>query len=120
MSQSDKKISLGEATTQTAAWRSSHPGACKAFLIPIQDLQGLLSEIQSQGSNAYARAYLAMDGSEEKLVFVGTEEVPDGKGGTYYKDLLPASTDTVEDDGNSIWDFTRPCPPYCDPNSALG
>ncbi|NND64287.1 MAG: hypothetical protein HKN48_13950, partial [Flavobacteriaceae bacterium] len=109
MSQADKKITLPQAIAQTTAWRSSHPNACKAFLIPIQDLQGLLAEIQGQGSGAQARAYLAMDGNEEKLVFVGTEEVPDGKGGTYYKDLLPNDGDG-DGNGNSIWDFTRPCP----------
>ncbi len=119
MSQEDKKITLPEAVSWTTAWRSSHPTACRAFLIPIQDLQGLLAEIQDQGDDAMARAYLAMDGSEEKLIFVGTEKVDDGKGGSYYKDLLPGPGDAADASGNGVWDFTEPCPPECDPGSPL-
>ncbi|MCW5520592.1 hypothetical protein J1N09_12120 [Aureitalea sp. L0-47] len=120
MSQADKKITLATAKSWTANWRNAPSTSAKAFLIPIQDLQGAISEIQNQGGNPMARAYLGIDPSDntEKLIIVGTNQETDKAGNTVYRDLLPADENTT-DGGNSIWDFTRPCPPYCDDNSAL-
>ena len=64
-----------------------------------------------------ARAYLAIDNGVEKLIIVGTSQEQKG-GVTIYRDLLP-SNDGVGDAGNSIYDFTQPCPPDCDPSSPL-
>ena len=119
MSAIDDKITLKQAEAWTKSWRGKNPSACRAFLIPIQDLQGALNEIKAQGTDACARAYLAIDGAgTEKLVIVGTEKVA-GKNGAYYKDLLPAASDVAGVGANSIWDFTQPCPPRCDEGSPL-
>ncbi|MGK0295557.1 MAG: hypothetical protein ACI884_001720, partial [Ulvibacter sp.] len=87
----------------------------------VKDIEGVLKEIKSQGSGAKARAYLAIDETgEEKLVFVGTEYVPaTPKDKEYYKDLLPEAGAAAGAGANSIWDFTSPCPPYCDDSSPL-
>ncbi|PKA84438.1 hypothetical protein ATE92_2628 [Ulvibacter sp. MAR_2010_11] len=115
MSNTDNKITLQQAINWTTNWRSSPSTSARAFLIPIEDLEGVVAEIKSQGAGANARAYLAIDNGVEKLIIVGTKKNASG----VYVDLLPANSDDVSGTGNSIWDFTEPCPPQCDPNSPL-
>lgn len=120
MSQEDKKISLTTAQQWTQQWRSVESdynahNECNAFLIPIQDLQGVLAEMgPNPNQDACVRAYLGVDpdSNEEKLIIVGTQK---DRGGVY-RDLLPNAQGTG---ANSIWDFTQPCPPSCDDSSAL-
>lgn len=112
------KITLQEAIDWTRNWRQYPSTQARAFLIPLQDLEGLLQEMSNQTGdpNACVRAYLAMDeNGAEKLVFVGTEQDKTG----VYRDLLPNTLDNADDDGFSVWDFTRPCPPKCDDQSDL-
>ena len=120
MSQADKKITLATAKSWTANWKNTPSTSARAFLIPIQDLQGAISEIQNQGGSPMARAYLGLDPSTntEKLVIVGTSQATDKQGNLVYRDMLPSDENAIGD-GNSIWDFTRPCPPWCDDNSVL-
>lgn len=121
MSSTDKKISLADAIAWTKNWRLAPSTAARAFLIPIEDLQGVINEIKSQGGDPCARAYLAIDGTgEEKLVIVGTsQDTTTTPGTTIYRDLLPSATEDYETATNSIYDFTKPCPTYCDPSSDL-
>ncbi|RDK87011.1 hypothetical protein [Marinirhabdus gelatinilytica] len=124
MSDQDKKISLDTAKTWTAQWRSeesdynSH-NQCNAFLIPIQDLNGVLAEMGNpdDNSDACVRAYLGVDPTtnEEKLIIVGTEKDRSG----VYRDLLPSNPSNAEGNVNSVWDFTKRCPPHCDDSSSL-
>ncbi|MDC8004756.1 hypothetical protein POV27_11895 [Aureisphaera galaxeae] len=118
MSATDKKITLAEAISWTSAWRSAPSTSARAFLIPIQDLQGVLNEISGQGGNPCARAYLAIDGGVEKLIFVGTSQETQPDKSVIYRDLLPAAGEEATS-SNSIYDFTNPCPPDCDPSSPL-
>jgi hypothetical protein len=120
MSQSDKKISLATAKSWTANWRSAPSTSARAFLIPLKDLQGAISEIQGEPGEPCARAYLGIDPATntEKLIIVGTRQETDKSGNTVYRDMLPVS-DTEIGDGNSIWDFSTPCPPDCDDDSDL-
>lgn len=111
MSTPNDTITLAEGQSWTAAWRSQNPNAVKAFLIPTDDLTGVLSERPDA-----VRAYLAIetkkDGSqEEKLVIVGCKLV-----NGVYEDMLP---NAAGDNGNHLYDFTQPCPPICDPKSSL-
>ncbi len=123
MSEATKKITLQTAIDWTKEWRSEESDYNKynelnAFLIPIQDIQGVLAEMGANpGDDAYVRAYLGVDASvnEEKLIIVGTEKQDDGT----YKDLLPVALNKADGNKNSIWDFAKPCPPYCDKNSSL-
>lgn len=114
MSATDGKITLQQAIDWTTNYRNAPVNNATAFLIPIQDLQGALAEIQGQTGSPMVRAYLASDNGVEKLVIVGTEADRNG----VYRDLLPTSGDAIGA-GNSIWDFTDPCPPKCDPSSPL-
>jgi len=120
MSNSDKKITLETAISWTNQWRNTPSSSARAFLIPIEDLQGAISEIQDQSGNPRARAYLGIDPTTniEKLIIVGTRQETDKSGNTVYRDLLPTDGG-YGDDGNSIWDFTVPCPPSCDDDSDL-
>ncbi|MEM7084542.1 MAG: hypothetical protein AAF489_00075 [Bacteroidota bacterium] len=110
------------AIAWTTASRARHAsGATKAYLIPLDDLQGAIDEIKNQGGDPMARAYLAygnVDGkpAEDKLVIVGTtQEPPSTPGGKIiYRDMIPS-----RDPSSSIWDFTEPCPQACDGTSPL-
>ena len=107
-------VSLSDATTWCENWRNANPNLVKAFLIPTDDLTGVLAENPDK-----VRAYLAIkikqDGSQEpKLIIVGTERQANGD----YKDMLPAAPGS-RDNGQYIFDFTTPCPLDCDPTSPL-
>ena len=123
MSEQDKKISLATAQIWTQEWRSVESDYNKhnelnAFLIPIQDLQGVLAEMGANpGDDACVRAYLGVnaDTNEEKLIIVGTQKDKSG----VYRDMLPENADDAEGNTNSIWDFTKRCPPKCDDSSEL-
>lgn len=123
MSEQDKKITLQTAIDWTQEWRSVESDYNKhnelnAFLIPIQDLQGVLEEMGANpGDDACVRAYLGVNShtNEEKLIIVGTKKQADG----VYKDLLPAVLNKAEGNKNSVWDFTQRCPPHCDESSSL-
>ncbi|MEZ4874625.1 MAG: hypothetical protein R2793_04035 [Flavobacteriaceae bacterium] len=121
MSATDGKITLQQAIDWTTDYRNNEVTSARAFLIPIQDLQGALAEIQGQTGSPMVRAYLALDPStnEEKLVIVGTSQEVQRDGSIIYRDLLPDAGVAVEDSSNSIYDFTKPCPTWCDDNSPL-
>ncbi|OAB78714.1 hypothetical protein [Cochleicola gelatinilyticus] len=128
-----KTISLDTAQKWTKVWRKKESNynkhhECKAFLIPTQDLKGVLEELHEEKGQTYIRAYLGVEvdpndtsKTTEKLIIVGTEKVTkDGK--TYYRDLIPKSATSYKDLANpdpSIWDFSQPCPPKCDDISPL-
>ena len=115
MSSTDKKITLQQAIDWTTSWRNTPATNARAFLIPIEALEGAVAAIKSQGADAMARAYLGVDNGEEKLIIVGTMKNSNG----VYVDLLPSLESEEGGNGNSIWDFSQPCPPKCDPNSPL-
>jgi hypothetical protein len=124
MSQTDKKISLATAQQWTTQWRSEEStynkhNTCNGFLVPTQDLQGVLNEMQGQTGDTFIRAYLGVDPTTntEKLIIVGTRAEVQKDGSIIYRDLLPTQGEVGG--SNSIWDFTSPCPPDCDPDSSL-
>lgn len=119
MSATDGKITLAEAISWTGNWRGAPSTSARAFLIPLVDLQGAIAEIQGQTGSPMVRAYLATDAGVEKLVIVGTSQETQKDGSVVYRDLLPAAGEAAGAGANSIWDFTEPCPPKCDPNSPL-
>ncbi len=116
MSAIDDKIDEPTAIAWTSAYRGRVPeGSVKAFLIPVADLLGAASEVMNQGGHPMVRAYLGYDASKnmEKLVIVGTTQDNSTPGNTVYNDMLPSMNPN-----NSIWDFTLPCPTYCDENNS--
>ena len=143
MNNPDKQntISKDTAQTWTALWRSRHPKAPKAFLIPAADFVEVLNEIgvlndaeaaQAQARanklNANVRGYLGIDANsnnEDKLIFVGTEVDDQG----IYRDIIDGKVDGKDgqnanivggdNPSSGIYDFTSPCPPVCDPDSPL-
>lgn len=106
-------ISLETAQNWARRWRGEEGTYNKhhelhAFLIPKVDLMELLDA----GTDA-VRAYIGVnENNVEKLMLVGTkyDETTD-----IYIDKLPGRPGA---NGN-IYDFTRPCPPFCDPESEL-
>lgn len=139
MSKEENTISLDEAKAWTQEWRQDESdynkyNQCNGFLVPAVDLEEALMEIRKQlkDKNVYVRAYLGVEKSDtdpvtftEKLILVGTRPDPQPDGTIIYRDILPrdsmgnAASLAVGDGGGSIWDFSNPCPPYCDDSSAL-
>jgi len=121
-----KQITIKNASNWAKAWRTKNPKMSKAFLIPAQDLTGILKEmgilIKEEGqfvlnsdklTNAGIRAYLAIDasttkGNGEKLLLVGTK-VDDGN----HNDIILNGND-INNKVSGIYDFAKPCPTYCD------
>mgnify|MGYP003636985256 CR=1 FL=1 len=136
----DYQIPLSEAELWTTIWRRACKDNCKAFLIHVEDLMGVMTEMgvlqktqqglykYDEGSNRDVRAYMAIDpahgmpGGGEKILLVGTEKVPDpsGKPGQYqYKDIIDGHVLLGDGDDSGIYDFSRPCPSACDDDSPL-
>lgn len=130
------QIKLVDGIAWTTAWRSKHSKSNlkKAYLIPAQDLTGVLKEMgiltqqtiggpfvldESKIPNAGIRAYMAIDstepvGDQQKLLLVGTTETPGGD----HNDIILNPTDPTNA-VSGIYDFTKPCPSFCDKNSPL-
>ncbi|WP_136668973.1 hypothetical protein [Flavobacterium sp. H122] len=110
-------VLLKDAKTWAKRWRKEEGDynkhhKLKAFLIPKVDLQEVLTE----GIDA-ARAYIGIDNNGvERLMIVGTKY--DEKTGNYIDMITADPTNEVLTDGD-IYDFTRPCPSACDPDSPL-
>jgi len=134
---SNNQISLKDAIEWTTQWRKDCPKNCKAFLIPVSDLVGVLKEMKilqeqkdghyiiDEGSKNDIRAYMAVDkqikaGNGEKIILVGTEKVKeDGK--VIYRDIINHQVNDGLGDPvyTGIFDFTEPCPSACDDESPL-
>jgi hypothetical protein len=102
----DFTIDLKTAQTYAAKWRDPNTSldyrALHAFLIPTQNLKDILA----QEPTAAVRAYLGInDDGEAKLLMVGTIWDKDHNS---HNDMLPDS-----DIPGKIYNFTRPCPPFC-------
>lgn len=102
----DNRISLADAINWIRTWQSAPVLDTKAFFIPKDDVTNLLRDDTCIG----VRAYLAFgsdgrDPAEAKLLLVNVNE-----------DATGASIDVIM---NGIYDFTKPCPSYCDVNSPL-
>lgn len=131
------QIPVAKAAEWTALWREKCPNNCKAFLLPVEDLIGVLKEMNilqeqevgiykiNEGENQYARAYMGIDkettvGGGEKVILVGTKKEPFSKEKFIYRDIINGSVEDGDDDnGTGVFDFSRPCPNYCDPESPL-
>ena len=132
-------ITIEEAKAWTNAWQTKNPTISKAFLIPITDIITLFKELKvliPDGDKNFIindnntlevaiRAYLAIgpseeeeaeDQDEEKLVLVGAVE----EGGIFQDQVLESKNQLkVQLVGSGAFDFTKPCPIYCDKMSPL-
>lgn len=144
MNRPQNSIPIEDAKRWAKKWQRDNPSHCKAFLIPVVDLiqvleiMGVLVPDGENGKyrltnteNAYIRSYLSIDeqtqvGHGEKLLIVGTAEDSNG----IYRDLVEGErplgppNDSIDEriatlQGSGVFDFTRPCPNDCDPNSPL-
>ncbi|MFT5891337.1 MAG: hypothetical protein ACI9Y7_001438 [Dokdonia sp.] len=106
----DDLITICEAKTWTEKWQTENPNHCKAFLVPIQDLLGTLSEMGiikiddgeisgkfDETKDEMIRSYLSINpdevknpGKGEKLLLVGTVNTgkEDGNGNIVYQDIV--------------------------------
>jgi hypothetical protein len=129
-------VDINDAKAWTQKWQDENPKHAKAFLIPINDLLGCMTEMGltitkdangnyiSSNPIAHLRAYMGIDinelanGHGEKLVIVGTV-----KNGTTISDIVQEgvypSGGGVKINGSGAYDFTSPCPNLCDDKSPL-
>jgi hypothetical protein len=84
-----------------------------AYLIPLESLQ----KVMDQKIDA-VRAYKGINElGEETLMFVGT--VLNASTGIY-EDVFPSTSETAKlTEEQVVYDGSRPCPPYGDPNSPM-
>lgn len=132
----DNEISLDQGKRWTTLWREASPDHCKAFLIPVSDLVGILEEMEvlqkvkgeyyiiKEGHDKGIRAYMGIDpkekmGGGEKLVLVGTKKEIDKEGRIVHRDIINEQIAAAESENSGIYDFTEPCPDACDGESPL-
>lgn len=110
-------INLEEAQRWANRWKKKEGHYNKhhklnAFLIPKVDL----IEVLGEGIDA-VRAYIGVDDNGvEKLMIVGTKL--DKETGIYVDMISTGDTENAGLEGD-IYDFTRPCPSACDPDSPI-
>jgi len=104
--QTNHLISVAEAVTMAARYRTANPGGVRAWLFDRQAVDALLAQPGCAG----IRIYRAMPdaGGEPQVVLVGTDQ--DGN------DLVPKKAS----DAGLVAERAWPCPPWCDAASILG
>ena len=135
------EIPLNTAKEWIKNWKANNLTAkTKAVVIPTRDLANLLIELEVfkvQPGGSYqlnlskegvmnVRGYFANDGSEDKLLLVGTEQFEGNYADIISDDIYinksgatQKANNTVSNGTSGIYDLTTPCPPMCDPNSPL-
>ncbi len=95
-------ITLATAQTWAAKWQSNSQNKIKAFLIPQEDI----TQIFQYEGVCDIRTYIGIDETgAHKLIIVGVDAAG--------KDLMDDSKQQY------IYDFTKPCPDFCDVTSKL-
>ncbi|MCJ8210724.1 hypothetical protein MUY27_13485 [Mucilaginibacter sp. RS28] len=127
------RISVKEAIQQAKNWRDfifSHVDSAlsakipKAVYISRTDIQDLYKEMEGDPNLVGVRAYFTLkypwtrkQKNHLKFVLVPVKNVP---GYSHGKDILTVSPIKGDGDGDSdLYDFTKPCPDYCDTKSEM-
>ena len=100
-------IDLTTAKQWTANYRSKleSPNEVSAHYFGSEIIQQILSESNCVGIRIY---YAIDENGEKKLILVGV----DSEG----ENLLPSSGGKISDGGNTLADYSWPCPDYCPGN----
>ncbi|KQO33054.1 hypothetical protein ASF10_19865 [Flavobacterium sp. Leaf82] len=116
------KIEIGLPTGETWArkYRDSKDEENKkkinSYLIPLESLEAVLRLKKTLDIDA-VRAYIGLNElGEQNLIFVGTKL--DEKTGIY-KDVFGKGESEENGGGDVVYDGSRPCPPYGDPDSPM-
>ncbi|MDR7212644.1 hypothetical protein [Flavobacterium piscis] len=87
-----------------------------AYLIPLESLEAVLRLKETQNIDA-VRAYVGINESgEQNLMFVGAK-LDAGTG--VYKDVFGEGTEENVEEESVVYDGSRPCPPFGDPESPI-
>lgn len=98
-------IDLATAQHWAANYRESNPDETLGHYFGFEIIQQILSQTDCVGIRIY---YAIDDAGEKKLILVGV----DSSG----ENLLPAPGGKVGDGGNTLADYSWPCPDYCPGN----
>ena len=95
-------LATAKRWTENFRQRMSKADEIRSHYFGNEIIQGILSQSGCVGIRIY---YALDDNGDKKLLVVGV----DSSG----KDLLPADGARVEDEGNTIADYSLPCPTLC-------
>ncbi|MDT3403882.1 hypothetical protein [Mucilaginibacter terrae] len=129
-------ISLDDAVKRTENWRKfiSNPSAAavmhaipKAVYISKSDIVAMYKSLEENSEFTGARAYFTLKydpkvETEKNIVtfcMVMVRECSYSRCGEDVLPLLRNEVGTGDDDDTGIYDYTRPCPDFCDPKSVL-
>ena len=114
-------ISLKTAKNWTKRWREKEKTYnahhdCRAFNIPLKDLKEVINEDGVESVRGYIGVERQNINGEnvfiEKLIIVGVNAAG--------KDMISSMNgEDLDQDSGFIYDFSRPCPNLCDPESPL-
>lgn len=128
----ESRISLAEAMNRTNYWReaikplfaNNYDQLPRSFYIPFEDIKAL-ADLYPDAAGARAYFTLPSPGFKrgEGVSAVLVPVVIDAEG--IYRDMIIPSDSQGQDPSApdpgeaSLYDFTKPCPPCCDPESEL-
>lgn len=128
-------ITLDEAKARTENWRKfiSNPSAAavmqqipKAVYISKSDIISMYKSLENDPALVGARAYFTLDvdpivETKENIVTFCMVMVKECESSPCGEDVIPSQNGMGDgdDDDTGIYDYTRPCPDFCDPKSPL-
>lgn len=110
-----KNVGINDAIQETFAWRQimkpfMKDNLLRGFFIPIEDVKRIAEMHNVEGMRGYF--CLKTPGDFSSISFLVVPVADDGK------DII--TKHSAEEEGDStIYDFTRPCPEFCDTTSPL-
>jgi hypothetical protein len=115
------EIDLNDAVELTANWRKTQKergraNFVKSFRVSVKELEELIKQPKTE----YVRFYFGLDENDfERLILVSVMTQDDDKiiqGEQQHGKDLYGKLNGIE---YKVYDFSRPCPPICDPESVL-
>jgi hypothetical protein len=101
-------LDLTTAKEWTANYRINHPGETESHFFGNEIIQQILNEAGCIGIRIY---YATDEAGNKKLLLVGVDEMGNN--------LLPAEGARVDGEGNTVADYSFPCPNMCPPDDDL-
>ncbi|MBS4063909.1 MAG: hypothetical protein KGZ74_05085 [Chitinophagaceae bacterium] len=111
-----KRVPKDTAIQETENWRSilkpvMGDKVIRGFFIPIEDITAIANMHQVSGMRGYICLTDKNDFSSISFIVVPVDE--------NNKDILTEKNGVSEEEISTIYDFTRPCPAFCDESSPL-
>lgn len=111
-----KRVPKQTAIQETKNWRKilnpiMGDKVIRGFFIPIEDLTAIANMHQVSGMRGYICLTDQNDFSSISFIVVPVDE--------NNKDILSEKNGAPDEEISTIYDLTKPCPHFCDPDSPL-